>query len=628
MYIRRDRQKQKGKTPATYLSIAHSVVEDTPKGKRTKPVVLANLGNEEDLNPKMVSQLIRSLEKYAHERWGTGKPESAAAVHELARALKPQSHALRLVCAKQLGMRLLVERAWKKLGIGKALTRFEKLHRCEFPIERLVFAMVLNRLVDPKSKRACNEWVKQDVYFPEAEDWQVQHFYRALDVLHEHWEALETALANSLLGMLAPEERELLLADTTTLYFEARQNDAEIAELAGAWDAADNDADAKDPKRKRPRYVNRPPFRMQGHNKDGHPGDPQVVIASVCSSNGFVLWHRTYPGNTSDFTVAKDLIGTLPRVAPRTERMWVSDAGMLAKEHIALLDKAKWGRLSAEGPRRSGMAQTLLSRATPGKYKSHSTKAHLGYKVVELTAEESGTSRPEKWVITRNERERERQLARIERHLDRTAGMLGKQKEANPAHPKSVCQVVSHPSLRRYVKMSEKVPGSYIFDQQAIARERQLAGVRFLRTTKLNWDGERIFESYQALQKVEANHKLFKGPLRLQPCYHSTTARIQAHVMLTILATNCARYLERESGHSIAELTQLFKPVLAARMSDGKREHWECNGLGPEQRAILDRLGIASPPDVWNKWIEVAAAKPKATKSKTASQSGARRRGR
>jgi transposase len=625
MYIRRDRQKQKGKTPATYLSIAHSVVEESKKGKRTKPVVLANLGNEEDLNPKMVSQLIRSLEKYAHQRWGD-KPGSAAVVHQLARELKPNSRALRLVCAKQLGMRLLVERAWKKLGIGKALARFEKKHRCEFPIERIIFAMVLNRLVDPKSKYAANRWVKTDVYFPEADDWQVQHFYRALDVLHEHWNELEDGLARELQAMLAPEERELLLTDTTTLYFEARQNDAEIAELADAWHAADNDTEAKDPKRKRPRFVNKPPFRMQGHNKDGHPGDPQVVIASVCSPNGFVLWHRTYPGNTSDFTVARDLIGTLPKLAPRTERMWVSDAGMLAKEHISLLDKARWGRLSAEGPRRSGKAQSLLSRATPGKYKSHSKKEHLGYKVVELSADESDSGKPEKWVITRNERERERKLARIERHLDRTAEVLGKQKA--PAHPRSVCQVVSHPSLRRYVKASEKVTGSYVFDQKAIQKERQLAGVRFLRTTKLDWDGERIFETYQALQKVESNHKLFKGPLRLQPCYHSTTDRIQAHVMLTILATNCARYLERETGRSIAGLTELFKGLLAARMADGKREHWECSEMTTEQQAVLEMLGIGAPPRVWDEWIEVAKAKPKQVKNKAGSHSKARRKGR
>ena len=56
-------------------------------------------------------------------------------------------------------MRLLLSVPWQKLGIGKALAAHEKKHKSEFPLERVVFAMVLNRLVDPKSKRACNEWV-------------------------------------------------------------------------------------------------------------------------------------------------------------------------------------------------------------------------------------------------------------------------------------------------------------------------------------------------------------------------------------------------------------------------------------------------------------------------------------
>lgn len=607
MYLRRDRQKKKGKEPATYLSIAHNVVEKTAKGRRAKPVVLASLGNEEDLDAKMVSQLIRSLEKYAYERWGT-KP-NAAAVKQVARELRPQSASLRVVCSKNLGMRLLVEAAWKALGIDRALKSFARKRRVEFDFERVVFAMVVNRIVDPKSKYACNRWVQRDAYFPEAADWQVQHFYRSLDVLHDHWESLEDHLAHELWSLLTEEEKAVLLTDTTTLYFEARQNDAEIAALDAAWEAADGSLDVPDPKRRRPRLVNHPPFRLQGHNKDGHPGDPQVVIASVCTPGGFVLRHRTYPGNTSDFTVARDLIPLLPHQFPRVKRIWVSDAGMLAKDHVAALDAARWDRLSAEGPRRSGMARKLFSLATPGKYKSHTRKPHLGFKVVDLAAEDSPSGKAERWVISRNEREHERQLERIERHLDTVSVMLARQAAAGNGHPRSVCNVVSHPSLRRYVMASTKVKGTYILDQEAIRRAKQMAGVRFIRTTKLDWDAERIFDTYQALQDVEANHKLFKGPLRLQPCYHQTTARIQAHIMLTILAGNCVRYLERATGLGFNQLLERFKPLVAVRKADGKEEFWQRSDLTPEQLEVLKMLKIQSPPEVWDEWIELKRAK-------------------
>jgi len=42
-------------------------------------------------------------------------------------------------------------------GIENALNAFEKKPpRIEFPLARTVFVVVLNRLVDPKSKLACN----------------------------------------------------------------------------------------------------------------------------------------------------------------------------------------------------------------------------------------------------------------------------------------------------------------------------------------------------------------------------------------------------------------------------------------------------------------------------------------
>lgn len=52
LYLRRDR-KRVGKKKVTYVSIAHTITEDSPLGKRSKPVVFANLGNEERIDEKM-----------------------------------------------------------------------------------------------------------------------------------------------------------------------------------------------------------------------------------------------------------------------------------------------------------------------------------------------------------------------------------------------------------------------------------------------------------------------------------------------------------------------------------------------------------------------------------------------
>lgn len=121
-------------------------------------------------------------------------------------------------------------------------------------------------------------------------------------------------------------------------------------------------------------------------------------------------------------------------------------------------------------------------------------------------------------------------------------------REKGDVHGKAVCSVATHRTLKRYVKPGARGKGRHILDQDAIRRERRLAGTRLYRTTAIASTPEATFDSYGMLQQIERNHRDLKGPLRLRPCYHRAERRIRAHVMITILAANCARILEQRSG--------------------------------------------------------------------------------
>lgn len=610
MYIRRDTKKSgaKGKGRAkkgtTYLSIAHNVREQTTGGSRTKPIVFANLGPEDAISGEVASSIAKAFERYAAKRLGE-KP-SKGQVANLATETRLASPAVRILASKELGMRLLLSAPWHALGIGEALRAYQKRHRAEFPLERVVFAMVLNRLVDPKSKRACNEWVQERGYVPEAVGWQVQHFYRALDILHEHWEELEELLASHLDALLSDDERRRQLVDTTSLYFEAQMSDREIALLNEKWDDFEQDGSLKAPRRPRPQKVNETEFRMRGHNKDGHPECPQVKLALVCAPGGLILRHRVYAGNVGDSTITKDLVTRLPKPPAGTARVWVADAGMVGKEQIAALDGAKWDRVTAEALRKSTLGQTLF-KAQGGQYKKDPQRPHIGYKVEDVAAEDSPSGKPERWVFTRNERERERQLETIERHLDEVAVKLGRKPGKDMVHAKSVCDAASHISHKKYIKPSEKVPGAYVFDQAAIAWERRLAGVRLYRSTLLDLDGPGILRTYNELQDVEAMNKTLKHPLALRPCYHRAERRIRAHVMLTVIAANCALYLERKTGLTLEKLRSLAAGIQVHEVEQGTKRYWQRGEVPAAFEEALKALGTPLPAVIWSEWIEPGA---------------------
>lgn len=79
----------------------------------------------------------------------------------------------------------------------RALRSIDRAHDNAFPFAEIMFAMVLNRLVDPVSKRACNQWVRDDAWLPELPDTEVHHFYRALDLLQAHKDDVLAAIARA-----------------------------------------------------------------------------------------------------------------------------------------------------------------------------------------------------------------------------------------------------------------------------------------------------------------------------------------------------------------------------------------------------------------------------------------------
>ena len=605
MYIKRFRRSPGGKE-ATYIALAHNTIERRADGKtQTRPHLIMSLGREDSTTPQALDDLV-AMATVLYERRIKSGMTPLEAVSEVKRALKPHTESVKhqddaILESRTLGMRLLLSVVWRELGLDTALREIAKRHRVRaFDFECLVFGLVLNRIVDPMSKRAANEWLQRDAYFPEAEGWDVHHFYRALDMLHEHSDEIETRVGEALLAVSSEEDRMVFLVDTTSMFFEALLNDREIAALALAWEEAE---DGNLPLRPRPRVINEPALRMQGHNKDGHAGDPQVVLASVCLRNGLVVRHRVYPGNTNDRTIAQDLVSAVEPLATAPAKVWVSDGGMTSQKLFNTLEAGQWHWLVAESPRKSAVARSLVLPVT-GRYAKHPTKSQYSFKHVLLEEDDAPMQRPEAMVVVRNALDRERQLAKQQRHLEEVREALGKKGRNKGGHGKSVCAVVDHPSLKRYVAESEKRPGQYVLNTEAIRREEQLAGTRMLRTTLTEMEASELFDGYQLLQEVERNHREYKGPLALRPAYHRSAERIRAHVMLTVIAGNCVRRLEALTGCLMADLRKRFDRIQAFRVRQGGREHWITNKLANEDREVFKRLGIEALPDSWKQWRE------------------------
>ncbi len=596
MYIRSDRKKLKDGTDRTYLSLAHNVTEEGPTGrKRTKPIVFANLGAEQDLDVDMVASARDAFDRYLKKRLERATPEERARLTAEVRDLaRPRAAAFKVLASRRYGLRVLIETIWKHLGFDKAMKRVGRQHDLRIDFERAVFAMVLNRIVDPGSKRACNDWLQDGAYFPEADGWQVHHLYRALDILHDHHDEVTHAMRRAARETLDAEDLELLLLDTTSCWFEMDHDDEELAAIAEEHAQADADEAAR-PKVPRPQVVNNPPLRKRGHSKDFRPHQPQIVIGLVAAIGGQVLDHQVYAGNRNDQTITQDLLSRVETGFPDRRAVAVMDSGMGGQRNLRAIDAmpGEPHRISGVPLRSLKFAETeVLSR--PGRWRAHPDKEHFSVRAVVFDADQAPLHRAEQWIATRNQIERDRVLRRIERHLESVKETLRKD-----PYSKKARGLLHDRRSKRYVQ--EGADGRrVILDTQRIARERRLAGVKVIRTTLVDVDPIRVLEGYERLLDVENNFKTFKHPLALRPMHHRADRRIRAHVTLCVMALMCMREAERRTELPWSKLDKALKYMDAVEIEQDGRHFWQRPEWSEEASRILEQVGASEGPLTWS----------------------------
>ncbi len=86
----------------------------------------------------------------------------------------------------------VLEALWERRGLRESVAGCVEPERRHAPLERALFAMVANRSLAPRSKLYCYEqWLREEIYFPPGRPLELQHLYRAMDLLEKHHETIE-----------------------------------------------------------------------------------------------------------------------------------------------------------------------------------------------------------------------------------------------------------------------------------------------------------------------------------------------------------------------------------------------------------------------------------------------------
>ena len=460
--------------------------------------------------------------------------------------LRLRVSALRLERPRQWGACWLADMLWQRLHLDSFFAERLGCSREGTDWATILRILTIYRLLAPGSEwRLHREWFERtalaDLLDVDIRAVQDDTLYRAHDRVLEHREALFAHLRQRWADLF-DVRYEVLLYDLTSTYFEC--------------DAPD---DENDPRR-------------FGHSRDKRSDCVQVVVALVVTPEGLPLAYEMLPGNTSDKTTLRDMLGKVRTRYGAAERIWLMDRGIPTEEVLAemrastppvhyLVGTPK-GRLTRM---ESALAQKpWLSAREKVRVKLHADEGELyvlAESVPRKDKERAMRQRKLKryWTrlgelkaqLTDRPMSRDELLEKIGAAKDRAGRQAAAlvRVEVAAAKPRAVKTSDSAASGNQTGQGRKKKPApkqnpdevgaealNYPLDKTQLRRVRLREGCYLLRTNMTGRDPDELWRYYMQLVAVEEAFRTLKGDLGLRPIFHQKPDRIEAHLFIAFLS--------------------------------------------------------------------------------------------
>ncbi len=473
---------------------------------------------------------------------------------------------LRFVESRPMGGAWALDGLWRILGVDRTLGRLLEGRRLDVRAERVLFAMVANRALEPLSKLAASKWVCERGWIGGLGELDEDACYRAMDWLLE----IEDELAEQVYFQTADLlnlEVDLLFFDTTSSYFEREQPDAEVVDEDG--------------------NVIAPAFRAYGHSKDHRPDLPQVVIGMAVTRTGIPVRVWCWPGNTGDQELIRQVKDDL-RAWKLGRVVWVADRGFQSAQNRRYLQRAGGHYVIGEKLRGSSKeAKAALSRQ--GRY--HEVAGNLRVKEVVI---DDGTMR-DRFVVCHNPEEQVRDQQIRQALLDQLSDAIADSDRLSAAErDKLAGELQAKRGLKRFLRTTKS--GLLRIDRAAVNSEAHLDGKYLLRTSDPTLSTEDIALAYKQLLQVERGWRDMKTTLDLRPVRHRKEDRIRAHVILCWLALLLIRIAENQADDTWRNLRDELQRLHLGTFTGPAGASQQRTQLTVRQREILRALDVSEPP--------------------------------
>ena len=522
---------------STSLYVTKSVREN---GKKTSKVI-EKLGTVAELEKKLGGRdPIEWAEEYVKELTRLDQEGRREIIVKYSPLLLIDKNAQRLYS----GGYLFLQRIYHDLGIDKICKKIAERHKFGFDINSILSRLVYGRIIFPASKLATYELSKK---FLEQPNFEIQHIYRALEVIGEETDFIQAELYKR--STKAIERKTgVLYYDCTNYFFEIEQEED---------------------------------LKQYGYSKEHRP-NPIVQMGLFMDGDGLPLAFSIQEGNSneqktlkplekkilSDFELSKFVVCTDAGLSSAANRKF-NDMGGRAfittqsvkklKKHLKewALDHRGW-RLSGERPEKKRLYDISNIDESVHKESTFYKEQWINEDKLE-----------QRLIVTYSIKYRDYQRRIRDGQIARAAKLI----ETNPTKLKKANQN----NYKRFIaKVSATDEGEvaenehYFIDAQTIAAEEAFDGF-YAVCTNLEDEVAAIVAVNHRRWEIEECFRIMKHEFKARPVYVKRDERIKAHFMTCFISLLIYRVLEKRLGEMYT-CHQIIKELRDMRFLEVPRE--------------------------------------------------------
>lgn len=417
---------------------------------------------------------------------------------------------------------LFLQQLYHQLGIHKICKSISSKHKFTYNLDAILSRLIYGRILFPTSKLNTFELSKKLLEQP---DFEIQHVYRALEVLAQESDFIQSELYKNSLSVSKRNDK-ILFYDCTNYFFEIEQEDG---------------------------------LKQYGPSKENRP-NPIVEMGLFMDGDGIPLAFSIHSGNTNEQTTLKPLEQQIIDDFKLSKFIVCTDAGLSSTENRKFNNVQGRAFITTQSVKKlkqhlknwaldpTGWSHPVLGEAFDIRKLdedvalSEKFKKDIFYK--ERWIKEDGLE--QKLIITYSLKYRDYQRQIRNRQLERALKLLdGNTKNIDKKRQNDYKRFITATKVTGEGEVADQT--IYRLNEEIIANESLYDGY-YAVCTNLDDDPTDIAKINQKRWEIEECFRIMKSEFKARPVFLQKDERIKAHFITCFLALVVYRYLEKKLG--------------------------------------------------------------------------------